>query len=90
MNGVATTCGATRPPLAASGWVCDGSDLVVVLPAGPTTPPVVIRRDLIPYVDDPSAEMLAKNGEDFPGGDHFHIRLPIPLTKPRGVRDDAE
>ena len=41
-------------------------------------------------LDESSDAFLAENGEDFPGGDHLHLRLPIPLTKPRGPRDDAQ
>lgn len=83
------TCKATlgmisRPTLVASGWECDGADLVVAVPAGTTLPPAVIRRDLIPYVDEATASIGTDSGWPyFPGGDHLHIRLPIPLRKPR-------
>lgn len=84
MTCTAHTCGTTRPILAEAGWICDGTDLAIAVPAGTTLPVAVIRRDLIPYVDDVTAEFNAESGwPDFTGGDHLHLRIPIPLVKPR-------
>lgn len=73
-------CGALRDPVPGSrpkGWECDGADLVVVIPAGRTLPPAVIRRDLIDQLGDLEREVMeAEGGQDFPGGDHAHVTLP--------------
>ena len=94
------TCMATRSPIARPqlveiGWVCDGTDLVIVLPASATLPPTVVRRDLLPYLDDASASFIPPSGApEFTGSDHLHLRIPMPLPKPREVSDvvqaDAE
>lgn len=94
MTCVATRSPIARPQLVEIGWVCDGTDLVIVLPASPTLPPVVVRRDLIPYLGETEASVMARNGSpEFPGGDHLHTIIPLPLIKPRGPVDaqsDAE
>lgn len=80
------SCGATRPRLKDPNWECDGTDLVVVLPATGTMPPTVVKKSLLWHVDDAIAHWLAVNGwTEFEGGDHLHLRV----RKPEGRRTDV-
>jgi hypothetical protein len=83
------TCYATRRPvldrhgqLKDKGWVCNGEDLTIVLPASATLPPVVVRRDLLPLLLIDEAYRRAyehfagRCGPFLDGGDHLHAMLP--------------
>lgn len=79
-------CGAMRRPVRQLGWECDGTNLVVLFGPSETVPEVVIRRDLIPYLDDVMAGAIKpEDMRAFTGGDHAHITIPIPLRAPREV-----
>lgn len=79
-------CGARRKPIRKVGWLCDGTNLVVLFERSITVPPVVVRRDLLPYLDDATwSAMYDRDARPFPGGDHAHIGIPIPLPAPREV-----
>lgn len=70
-------CGALRPSLRWPGWACDGTNLLQVMPPTATLPSVVIRRDLLPCIDDVTAHFLAANPwRPFGGGDHLHLCVP--------------
>lgn len=86
-------CGAKRAPIRKPGWKCDGTNLAVVFEVGlaesdDKVTPVVLRRDLLPYVDDATFSALSDREvplPDFAGGDHAHLVIPIPLPAPRAV-----
>jgi hypothetical protein len=71
-------CGAEmRPRLHDPHWVCQGTDLVIVIEGSPTRPPAVLRGDLLGAVDEPTAAFISRSGtQTFLGGDHLHICLP--------------
>lgn len=73
-------CGATRLPLRAIGWLCNGSRLRVVLTEqGPLVVegvPAVIRNDLLGAVDNAWFGLIADYGTaPFDGGDHVHVTV---------------
>ena len=81
-------CGAKRAASCKFGWECDGINLAVVFDrVGPAGPPVVLRRDLLPYVDDAVYSVIVNHPPlpDFAGGDHAHLVIQIPLPAPRAV-----
>lgn len=77
------TCEVSNPNLVDPGWVCDGTDLVIV--GYSDRIPVVLK-----YYDFPGwAEKYANRlpewvcndhwfGHEFTGGDHLHMRLVQP------------
>lgn len=74
---MAQPCGATQPRSKDPHWVCDGSNLVIVLDSSETIPPVVLRADLVPFVDEAMAGIIAERGtRPFTGGDHVHLVIP--------------
>lgn len=82
------SCGAKRAATRKSGWECDGTHLVVVFEQVESAgPPVVLRRDLLPYVDAATFSAIADRPPlpDFSDGDHAHLVIPIPLPAPREV-----
>ena len=73
------TCGATRDRVNDPYWECDGTNLVVVIPASASLPPVVVRRDLIVLLGNPERSFMHRDGgQDFAGGDHVHLQLRPP------------
>ena len=80
----AQACGALLPRLRDTGWPCDGTNLVVVMEATGSVPPVVLRRDLLKCMDHVTALWVAEHGwTEFPGGDHVHLCLPRWLAQAR-------
>jgi hypothetical protein len=69
-------CGASREPLTDSGWVCDGTNLVVLSDAsGPIATcgtVAVIRADLL---DDLGDVYRGFTPAPFLGGDHVHLSI---------------
>jgi hypothetical protein len=69
-------CEATKPPLKGYGWQCTGEDLLVVLLAGVTSPPMVVPRCLLRQYRAGMPDFPLPDPVPFVGGDHYHAIMP--------------
>jgi hypothetical protein len=67
------TCEATRAPLTDMGWTCTGEDLVIILPASGSLPPVVCPIWALAHLFRTSVATAELITEPFRGGDHLHV-----------------